>query len=423
MSTTGLGAALEQFSPEGWVAVAYASRFLNSLEEKYSVNELELLGVVWAIEHFKYYLYGKNFTVITDHQALISALNASERLKTSQSRLTRWIDRLIPFLFDIKHLAGSKIGLIDYISQNPVGLAIPPSEYDEKFVVASIRAIINNLEIIDNAILNNLANRSEAQYQLIKKRAKNKGLLNATSNIQLTMKHFKHSATGHCQNNNTNQFHSKSAENQSTLFRYKEFKNQKTSVHKISVKQRHNAAMSRKDTKGFKGGFIPTELKSSEARGRIASRENWHGSSDREESLSDPRWHKKPPNKGKKGHPEAQMSPQQAHLQQTSTPVRDPREILSTKKIDTIKKSNLPEITFTDTNASGNRTDRISSGCKMQKMTTQTTTTTTQTTPSKPHTTTASTQTPEEPKDIVSDIYVSRVKSGNLRTGDTGSQF
>ena len=57
-STTGLGAALEQFSPEGWVAVAYASRFLNSLEEKYSINELELLGVVWAIQHFKYYLYG-----------------------------------------------------------------------------------------------------------------------------------------------------------------------------------------------------------------------------------------------------------------------------------------------------------------------------------------------------------------------------
>ena len=57
-SITGLGAVLKQFSPEGWVAVAYASRFLNSLEEKYSVNELELLGVVWAIEHFKYYLYG-----------------------------------------------------------------------------------------------------------------------------------------------------------------------------------------------------------------------------------------------------------------------------------------------------------------------------------------------------------------------------
>ena len=59
-SNTGLGAALELNSPGGWIAVAYASRFLNSLEEKYSVNELELLGVVWAIEHFKYYLYGKS---------------------------------------------------------------------------------------------------------------------------------------------------------------------------------------------------------------------------------------------------------------------------------------------------------------------------------------------------------------------------
>ena len=47
--------------------------------------------------------------------------------------------------------------------------------------------------------------------------------------------------------------------------------------------------MSRKDTKGFKGGFNPTELQSSETRGRNKSTENWQGSSDREESLSDPR--------------------------------------------------------------------------------------------------------------------------------------
>ena len=32
---------------------------------KYSVNKLELLGVVWAIEHFKYFICGKHFTVIT----------------------------------------------------------------------------------------------------------------------------------------------------------------------------------------------------------------------------------------------------------------------------------------------------------------------------------------------------------------------
>ena len=125
-SNTSSGAALEQHSTAVWVAIAHASRFLNSLEEKNSVHELELLGVVWAIEHFKYYLYGKHFTVVTDHQALISALNASERSKTNQSRLTRWIDRLISFRFDIKHLSGSKMGLIDYMSRNPIGLPLPP---------------------------------------------------------------------------------------------------------------------------------------------------------------------------------------------------------------------------------------------------------------------------------------------------------
>ena len=51
-SRAGLGAALEQRSPTGWHTVAFASRFLNSNEERYSVNELELLGVVWSVYIF-----------------------------------------------------------------------------------------------------------------------------------------------------------------------------------------------------------------------------------------------------------------------------------------------------------------------------------------------------------------------------------
>ena len=72
------------------------------------------------------------------------------------------------------------MGLIDYMSQNPAGLAIPPSEYDEEFVVASINAFNNDLELIDNVILNNLANQNKAPYELIKKHAENKEVLNAS---------------------------------------------------------------------------------------------------------------------------------------------------------------------------------------------------------------------------------------------------
>ena len=77
-SRKGLGCALERRTLNGWHTVAFASRFLVSVEDRYSINELELLGVVWSIEHFKYYLYGKPFIVITDHRALLSNMRKIE---------------------------------------------------------------------------------------------------------------------------------------------------------------------------------------------------------------------------------------------------------------------------------------------------------------------------------------------------------
>ena len=61
--------------------------------------------------------------------------------------------------------------------------------------------------------------------------------------------------------------------------------------------------MSRKpETRSFKVGFIPAELKKTDSRGRTTeSSTQRQGSSDGEESLSDPRCHKRLPAKEKKG--------------------------------------------------------------------------------------------------------------------------
>ena len=61
----GLGAALEKRSLTACYTVAFTSQSPNSIEERYRVNRLELLGVTWSVEYFKYYLFGKSFTVIT----------------------------------------------------------------------------------------------------------------------------------------------------------------------------------------------------------------------------------------------------------------------------------------------------------------------------------------------------------------------
>ena len=99
-SNNRLGAVLEQLGPEGWRPISFASRYLNEAEKKYSTNELEMLAVVWGAEYFRNFILGRNFLIVTDHKVLISLFNDNNKKnKTMFSRLTRWLDRLIPFDF------------------------------------------------------------------------------------------------------------------------------------------------------------------------------------------------------------------------------------------------------------------------------------------------------------------------------------
>ena len=117
-SRSGLGAALEQNTSDGWKTIALASQFLKRTEERYCVNELELLGVVWSIDYFKYYMYRKDLTLTTDHRALLSILKEHRSNKSYNSRLSRWINRLIHYNFTTEHMPVAKMGLVDYISRN-----------------------------------------------------------------------------------------------------------------------------------------------------------------------------------------------------------------------------------------------------------------------------------------------------------------
>ena len=152
-SHDGLGDTLEQQKEEGlWVPISFASRYLNSQEKNYSSNELELLAVVWAVDRYKHYLLGKPFTIATDHKALTSALDGNKSNKTYQSRLTRWVDRLLPYQFKIVHIPGRDMGIVDYLSRDPFNDPWPESELDEKFVVASINSFHKALDCMNSRL-------------------------------------------------------------------------------------------------------------------------------------------------------------------------------------------------------------------------------------------------------------------------------
>lgn len=67
-SMKSLGAALTQDHK----AVAFTSKALTDVEARYANIERELLAVVYGCEKFHTYLYGRSFTVYTDHEPLES---------------------------------------------------------------------------------------------------------------------------------------------------------------------------------------------------------------------------------------------------------------------------------------------------------------------------------------------------------------
>ena len=121
VSTKGLGTTLWQRQEDGNLKpVGSASRFLSDTEKKFAINELDLLAVVWGLEHFRVLLYGRQIELLPDHQALEPLKKRNRSNKTFSARLIRWLDRLAHFDIKIKHVAGKHLGLTDFLSTIPV---------------------------------------------------------------------------------------------------------------------------------------------------------------------------------------------------------------------------------------------------------------------------------------------------------------
>jgi hypothetical protein len=112
-SNVAIGAVLSQGPIGKDKPVAFASRTLTKSEENYSTIEKELLAIVWACKYFRPYLFGRKFTLYTDHQPLVYVFN----LKDPNSRLVRWRLSLEEFDYDIKYRAGKQNVVADGLSR------------------------------------------------------------------------------------------------------------------------------------------------------------------------------------------------------------------------------------------------------------------------------------------------------------------
>jgi hypothetical protein len=113
-SKVAVAAILSQVQEGVERPIAFASRQMNKAEQNYCASEAEMLAVIWATKQFRCYLFGKRFTVRTDH----SALTYLHKFAGNNSRLMRWSLRLAEFDFDIEHRPGTQIRHADALSRH-----------------------------------------------------------------------------------------------------------------------------------------------------------------------------------------------------------------------------------------------------------------------------------------------------------------
>ena len=95
--------------------ISYASKTLSPTESIYSNIEHDLLGLLFAVTHFKHFMYRQPIHIITDHKPLVSLLKKS--LVNSSPRLTRMLIQLLDYTLDVTYQPGAQMHLGDAISR------------------------------------------------------------------------------------------------------------------------------------------------------------------------------------------------------------------------------------------------------------------------------------------------------------------
>ena len=114
-SQFAMGAVLAQVQHGKERAICYASRSLSKSQTKYSATRRELLAVVPFTRRFRHYLLGQIFTIVTDH----SALQWLHNFKDPDGITARWLQKLAPFDYEVRHRPGKSIGHADGLSRIP----------------------------------------------------------------------------------------------------------------------------------------------------------------------------------------------------------------------------------------------------------------------------------------------------------------
>ena len=123
-SLTAMGTVLVQVQDGKERAICYTSKAFSKSQTNYSATKRELLAIVTFTRHFKHYLLGRKFKIVTRHRALQWLHN----FKDPGGLTARWLEKLAAFDYEVQHRPGKSIGHADGLLRIPIGNQVTTSQ-------------------------------------------------------------------------------------------------------------------------------------------------------------------------------------------------------------------------------------------------------------------------------------------------------
>ena len=121
-SSVGIGAVLFHRYPDGSERpICNVSKILTPAQKNYSQIQKEALAIIFGLKKFYQYIYGRKFTLVTDHRPLIAMFGPGQATPSlAANRLARWALLLSQFDYNIEYRRTAHHGNADALSRLPV---------------------------------------------------------------------------------------------------------------------------------------------------------------------------------------------------------------------------------------------------------------------------------------------------------------